>query len=646
MKFKPEATVEFTEKDFTTLGDSETMNTSELLANLTQQGVQLSVDNDKLNIRSPKGVLTPEIREELAAHKSEILAFLREMDVDVSSIPVPLYQGLSLQTIGRLIGGGIEQSTVEFKSPIIAPKAMAQKLTVTFKPLPHGYKNEKIAKFREELSVKLQKYGVKVEHWHRATTEFCYEITIPGIKWKKSIKTRVVKASVNAVIDVDKPLSLRKRVEICAAEKVYQMYSHFVVKDKEISVSRIAKLSSWAEDHAAKYIEDPTNTQVVTLTELDKDLTNPSLPYQQKIPIGLNTLIRNFSEMVIGVSNEKISILNMNLSDSIYPRNEIESFVLNSLIPKVFVPIFPLPLSRFKLGEYSPYQSSYATKLIKLGNKLAKTELFPPGSKLSNVIKRKSHRDIVNVIVNGRTGVSYGFVAYAEAPQYFGEPQISENEWKNLFPIEGFSVDQVRQNDIGRRYVRIKLKEEYVFKQIPDIWLVSSRSGSNKTDLSFNDILRIGLKDKLILQFPQGIDPKTTDIKPSYDIYVMLAISLSTALYAPELIKNGVPIVHFHGYPAFEWFKPDEYCAGVHNPSVPCGTYESGVFNFLGISSLVNQQVGNIALVSLIEPDHGTNFIAPDLDYLVERLKNGCAEGQIELGGRHFASLRKEAGDR
>lgn len=621
------------------------MNASELLANLTQQGVQFWADNDKLSIRSPKGVLTPELHADLAAQKAEILAVLHKMNTAASSTSVPLGQGLSLQTIGRLIGGFVEQSTARYKQPIIEPKAMAQKLTVTFRPLPNGYKKEEIIRFREQLEAKLRDYGVKIEPWYQATTEFRYEITIPIIKWKKSIKTRVVRAGIDAVIDVERPPSLRSRAETIAAEKLYQLYSIFILRHRQISVSRIAKLTGWAEEHAAKYIEDPTNTQVIMLTKLDKEFVNPQLPYEQKIPIGLNTLVRTFSELVIGVSSEKVSILNMNLSESTFLNNEIDSFVLNSLIPKVFVPIMPLPMSRFELGQYDPYQSHYAEKLVTLGKELAKTGLFPPGSKLSEVIKRKSHRDIINVIVNGRTGVSYGFVAYAEAPQYIGAPEITEKEWESLFPVEGFSIDEVRQNEIGRRYVKTKIGAEHGFKQIPDIWLVSSRSGSNKTDLSLDsDIVRIGLKENLFLQLPQGIDPRRTDIKPSYDIYVMLAITLSAALYAPELIKNGAPIVHFHGYPAFEWFRPNEYCVGVHNPSVPCGTYESGVFNFLGIYSLANQQFGNMALASLIEPDHGTNVIAHDLEYLVERLKAGCEKGQIELGGRHFASLKAKLG--
>ncbi|MBV9389114.1 MAG: hypothetical protein JOZ78_22070 [Chroococcidiopsidaceae cyanobacterium CP_BM_ER_R8_30] len=617
------------------------MNVSELVANLTQHGVHLQAERDKLCIRAPKGVLTPEQHAELAARKGEILAFLHEINITASTT-VPLSQGLSLYTIGRLIGGFCEKSTVEYKQPIIEPREMAQKLTVTFRPLPSRYKNEEILRFREELKAEFQSYGVKVEDWDKATKEYRYELNLPLIRWKRNIKTRIVKTGINAIIDVERPSSLIRELRILIAETIYQIYSRFFARARKMSVPTIVKLASWAEDHASQRIEDPTNTQTIILTELNK-LANFRLPYQKKIKIGLSTLIRTYSQMVIGVSNTNISILNMNLSDSIFPRTKIDGFVLHSLIPKIFVPIFPLPMSRFELGQYDPLQSKYADKLVVLSKELAKTDLLPPGSKLSEFIRRKSHRDIVSIIMDGRTGVSYGFVAYAEAPQYFGPPEISEDEWESLFPVEEFSIDEVRQNKIGRWYVKVSIGTEHVFKQIPDIWLVSSRSGSNKTDLNLDrDIVRIGLKGKLFLQFPKGIDPKTADIKPSYDVYVMLAIALSTALYAPGLIRNGAPIVHFHGYPAFEWFRPNEYGAGVNNPSVPCGTYESGVFNFLSISSLANQYGGNIVLASLIEPDHGTNVIASDLDYLVKRLKAGCEQGLIELGGKHFTSLKEK----
>ncbi|MEA5575865.1 hypothetical protein [Anabaena sp. UHCC 0451] len=620
------------------------MNASEILAKLTQQGVEFWVDNNKLNIRSPKGVITPEIQAEISSYKGDILSLLQEMNIAKKCPSELLSQGISLQTIGRLIGGFIGESPTEYQPPVINPKMMAQNLCITFRPLPDGYHNQTIIKFRQELAIKLKNFGVNVIPWQEATTELFYGIKIPFFNGNHSFKMKGVRAEINAVIDVERQNSWLRKLGIYIAESFY-ILSFLWLKKQQMSVFQIAKLSSWAEDHVAKYVENPLNTQVIILNELDNEFVNPLTKYQEKISIGINTLIKTFSEIVIGVSNDQISILNMNLSDSIFDKTEIDDFISKSLIPKLFVPIAPLLMSRFKIEEYNPSLSKYAHKLVKLGRELASTGLFPPGFKLAEVIKRKSHRDIVNVIVNGRTGVSYGFVAYAEPPCYLGQPEITANEWEDLVPVAGFSSHEIRQNQIGRRYIKIIIAGEYVFKQIPDIWLLSSRSGSNKTDLNIEqDIIRIGLKNNLHLQLPRENHAHKSDIKPSYDIYVMLAISLSAALYTPELIENGAPIVHFHGYPAYDWFQENEYYVGVDNPSVPCGTYESGVFNFLGLSSLTNQQTQNINLVSLIEPDHGTNFIARDMDYLIDRLKNGCVAEQIELGGQHFASLKANIG--
>lgn len=612
------------------------MNASELLTNLTEQGVQLWVDNDKLRINSPKGILTPQLQAELAASKTEILTLLREHQNDDTAT------GLSLKTIGRLIGGYTDKSPMQFKPPVVDPQVMAKQLKITFRPLPKGFNNQTLLNFREELELKLRNHGVKVVSWEEATRDFRYEIDIPLTKWKKAIQMRVVKTDVDAVIDVERQPSLIDKIKSFAAEKVYQFYSRFILQNQKASVAKIAQLTSWAEDHAMQRLEDPTSTQVILIADIDKQFVDSTIPYQQKINIGVNTLVKTFSEVVIGVSEDSISILNMNLSDSIFPRADFDNFVFKSLIPKIFVPIAPLPLSRFEIEKYDPKQSIAAQKLGELSKQLATTDLFPAGFKLSEIVKRQSHRDIVDSIVNGRSGVSYGFVAYAEAPQYVGNPEISKDEWENLSTVAGFSHDEVRQNEIGRRYIKTKLKERHVYKQIPDIWLVSSRSGANKTDLDPDrDLLRIGLKDKLHLQIPNGIDPAVVDIKPSYDTYVMVAIALAAALYAPQLIKDGAPMIHFHGYPSHDWFEANEYCSGVDNPSVPCGTYESGVFNFFNIYNLA-QQSDNIALASLIEPDHGTNIITRDLPYLLAKLKDTSKQEQIELGGKNFASLTKK----
>jgi len=73
------------------------MKASEIVTNLIQKGVYLWIDNEQLKIRSPKGVITPEIQENLMAYKTEILDFIRERDITVNIEPT--MQGLNLQTI-------------------------------------------------------------------------------------------------------------------------------------------------------------------------------------------------------------------------------------------------------------------------------------------------------------------------------------------------------------------------------------------------------------------------------------------------------------------------------------------------------------------------------------------------------------------
>jgi hypothetical protein len=619
------------------------MNVADLVTHLHQQGVQLWADQDKLKIDSPKGVLTTQLQADLVAHKIEILALLRQDQESTCNTPA----NLSLHTIGRLIGGFCEHqapenfdrshasprsAAISFKPPVIDPTVMAKQLTVTFRPLPQGFNRPTILQFRESLQQTLQQYGVEILPWEQATRELKYPLPVIG----KKVLLRVVKPTIHAVIDVERAVN---PIKSAIAELIYRLYKRFRSGSQSTSVAEIIQLMGWMENHTIQRLEDPTATQVILLTDIDSHFTDPEIPYQHKIAIGVKTLISQFSEIVIGVSEDRISILNMNLSDSLFAKMQLDQFVLKSLIPKIYVPIAPLPLNRFQVSYYKPEHSTYALKLIQLSQALATTGLFPSGFQLSEVIQRPSHRDIVDSIVNGRTGVSYGFVAYAEPPQYIGPRDISAAEWNALVPVAGFSAAEVRQNSIGRHYLKVRLHNQDHYKQIPDIWLVCSRSGANKTNLNLErDILRLGLTQHLCLQLPDA-DSTMAEMQPSYDTYVMVAIALAAALYTPELIEHGAPIIHFHGYPSRQWFTAHEHYTGVENPSVPCGTYESGVFNFLGLHGLANAADHPLVLASLIEPDHGTNLITSDPDYLLAKLATGIQHGQIELGGKHFVSL-------
>ena len=122
---------------------------------------------------------------------------------------------------------------------------------------------------------------------------------------------------------------------------------------------------------------------------------------------------------------------------------------------------------------------------------------------------------------------------------------------------------------------------------------------------------------------------------------MILAQAMAATLYMPKLIMEGLPILHFHGYPNPNWFGQREYFAGARNPSLPCGTVEAALLNFSAIYELANRNGESISMLCLVESDHGVNIIGLDRDYLVKRLSEGVSRGQISLGGKYLPYLKK-----
>jgi len=538
---------------------------------------------------------------------------------------------IELTTISVLAGMPVNKDIINPKMP----REMAERVKVTFRPLPANYYEGNVKNYRETLIRCLKENGVMVVPWEDATSE---EVTNGLIS--KLLSTRKVKRNINAVIDVKRNHSPVRKIFTQIAEGIYRM-----VRNSERSVMDILKISGWADDFTARYVMDPFNTQIITLMTLDPEFEDQSTTYERKITLGLRNLISTMSEIVIGISGKKFAIINMNLSDSIYNHDELNSFVTKSLIPKIYAPIKPPVLNRFIQGEYDSENNEYANNLAELGKTMRDTELFPEGSRFSEKVSRQSHRDVINKILDGRTGVSYGFIALAEPPKYAGKRRVTKKEWESFAPIDGVPEWDVRANDKDRWYVKSLINGNVVYQQVPDIWMVTSRSGCDKTNLNpKTDIVRIGLiKGKLYLEIPRGMDLSRRDIRPSFDTYVILAQAISSALYKPDIIKDGMPILHFHGYPDPNWFAKNEFHAGATNPSLPCGTVEAAILNYSAIYELANNNTESASLLCLVEADHGVNILGPDKEYIVNRLKTGKASGKVVLGGKYLPSLKENS---
>jgi len=552
----------------------------------------------------------------------------------------PPCQGLSAATIGRLISGFGERETSLHRDAVVDLDQMTRMCRVTFRPLPKGYRNRAVMDLRRDLEQALHRSDVSVMPWEEATVPFRQKGFLPVLHRPFHLTMRAVRGSIHAVFDVERPVSLLRRVGIGAVEWMYRLTCRLRPNIRKGSVSSIGRLSLWADDHVAKYLQDHSRTQIVTLTEFDRQLVDPHLPYQQRIGLGLTILARLFSPIVIGVRDGRISVLNMNLTDSVVGCDELDAFVHGCLVPKLFLPIVPLLPSQFDVGYYDPHTTASARTLIDLSEALARLGLLPGVEAVSHLLARPSRRDMARAIMAGRTGVSFGFIACIEPPRYVGPAEISERQWLSLPSSPVYSADEIRRNAQGRLYARIQSHGATAFRQIPDLWIVSSRSGCDKTRLHLDrDVIRIGYDGGLRIERPEQASADE-DLNPSYDIRVMLAVALGAALYAPSLLAAGAPLFHFHGYPDRGWFTAEEAFAGAENPAVPCGTMEAGVFNFQAMAQMANQHGPALKLACFIEPDHGTNILAGSVEYLVTRLREGVERGLLTLGAGNFSSLR------
>ncbi len=539
---------------------------------------------------------------------------------------------LQAQSIGALIGGP------PHVIPELEPLDMALHLQVTFRPLPADTPFF-IQSFVLALTQALRDHGVRVIPWEQALVIAAdAQADVSGSHAVKAGRN-LIGGAIDAVIDVERGLSIGTRARILLAESYYRWTSR---KQAPASITRILNRIAWLDDDLLNQLEDPFQTQIVVIRPLDRQLLDADITYTKKIQLGLKVLFRSFAQIALQVSPDKLSILNLNLCDTVYPLKTLKETVLTSLIPKLYVPIQPILLSRFTLGTFKVDESQYASQLVELSKDLGQTGLFPSGSALAKVIRRRSSRDIFTIMADGRAGVSYGFVAWAEPPQYSLEPvELSAEAWHTLQPVPHITNIDVRQTPTGRWFVRLEEKLRTRYHQIPDLWLVSSCSGADKSRLGLHDIVRVGLSNGRLTMLSAEGGEQVDGLRPSYDLYVMFGLALGLALYFPERIRNGAPLVHFHGYPSPDWFAANELMSGGMNPSMPCGTFESGIFNFLAIAEAAMRSQATPELIAVVEPDHGVNIVAADRASMIRRLNEGVASGQIELGGKFYSRLRE-----
>lgn len=522
---------------------------------------------------------------------------------------------LDQDTIQKILG--IEETI------FTEPEQMADKLNITFYPYDATKISDNIRNFRNKLEESFKRLKVNIVP---------YEESFQVIPWKKVI-IRSVKIIFNNLTFLIERTFRKEPFSIWINSGV--LLNTFKRKRIKKGISIVAtgeyQKGSLPMEKASSF----TESSVIYILDLPDDITDDT-DFMKHFDTSLNMFSYHMTNIVLAVKDDKWIVYNFNASHPTYRFDQdFDQHVLYALIPKIVAPIRPKKFSDFKVVKEGfdindELHKESVEDMIQSGDTLEKTKLYPPGKNISDLPFRNGYYKWIGKIhLDNRNGMSYGFLA-RQLPTKL--PKIYPIDEAKKILGEDWPADKNILEVDKKLYLKIELEGRDLFLKVPDIWVLSQRSGSNKTKMNPNkDLLKLGLVDgKMFLQAPLGVK-LTSKFKASFDTSVILAHAVGNAIiasilkyqndnmsgFAEKLEKNGVAISHWHGYINNNFIPSDYFVYGQKNPHVSCSSPQSAIYALDGkLKGFVENSIygkkpyrGDIH----IEPHHGTNIIFPSL---------------------------------
>jgi hypothetical protein len=511
----------------------------------------------------------------------------------------------------------------------LTPREMADDLVVTFFPYKKEDNSVVVNDFAEKLEAALLNLGIKVIR---------YEDALINVNFLKRFGQIFKIILVNFRILLNGGGDFFK---IKLGKKIMPGVAIFMIgngKDGDLPM-----------DNTTSFKYNPI------ITIIDKPLgINSDSTFYDHMNAALDLFAHNMSNLLISVTSKDFTIYSFNAS---YPNylidDTFDSVILRDLIPKIAAPVRPPKFHDFQVryNSFEPLDEKYfifIDDIIKSGPILEKTGLYPKGKKIEDLKFRNNfYKWVGSLHLDKRNGMSYGFLA-RQLPVNLSIVLLEDKLPQYLKSCVSRDKKYFYHKD--ELYVRFSLFNKRYVILVPDVWVLTSRSGSDKTKLDVQrDIIKIGLvSGRMILELPQG--KKNLDFKPSFDTRVILSHAVSNAIFASILnyfqpnnnfakllVSNGLALAHWHGYINPGLLKEKWNIYGFDNPSVSCSSSQSALYAFIGketgvMDSLLKkyQYIGDIH----IEPQHGTNMTFDSLVSLANFLSDN--KGISKLGNEYF----------
>ncbi len=388
-----------------------------------------------------------------------------------------------------------------------------------------------------------------------------------------------------------------------------------------------------------QYISSFKTNSIITITDFPKNINSESA-FVSHFDTAMSLFAYHMTNIVLAVDDSNWMVYNFNASHPIYKLTDssFDNHVLYSLIPKIVAPITPHRFSEFEISQKSFDISDEVHKEIVIEMQqgaalFSKTNLYPKGKKIDELAFRHPfHKLIGKLHLDNRSGMSFGFLAF-QMPSKLSA-LVTLDTFTHLYGKTVFlDKDYYIEPKTSDLYLPIDINSKKFVLRVPEIWVMTQRSGSNKTDFNpETDLLKLGLVNgSMYMEFPVGLNVNK-DYKPSFDTKVILAHAVGNAIiasvlkhlnqsnkFAFALENQGISISHWHGYFNKEYIPKDMSLYGENNPHVSCSSPQSAIYALDGKLKMFFAKIrvpvdmlnheGDIH----VEPHHGINITYPTL---------------------------------
>ena len=366
------------------------------------------------------------------------------------------------------------------------------------------------------------------------------------------------------------------------------------------------------------------NNIIVGIYDEPSPINTSALP-QQRLDAIVGRLARDMVHILIFVTDHSWTICTMNggvvTFNTPYPSRED---VFCTLVPKLTAQVVPprpedLDIEHGTLQTGTPEFEAVSRDFLKCSALWSNNSSLLTHTSTAGLQYRSDfYKRIVARYLDQRSGMSYGFFArqlpVAVQPAFYS----------------GSNIPKAHNHKEIERIVEIRVQEKTLLVHVPDISVITTRSGCKKNNLDpKKDLVEIGLiqgrdQGRIYLKTPEGCSSANI-AKPSFDTLTILAHALGNALTAsilmtirPEaafpshLARHGASITHWHDYPQSEQLPEGYFLHGEENPPVSCSTPQSAAYSLRGKIEALEKALehgieyrGDVH----VEPNHGTNIV-------------------------------------